>query len=58
MDIMSELAFLVVFLMFLGALLLIGCILISTLIMAATADYMQNGWTFTEAFKKSREEWK
>ena len=52
-----DVIFFMVYLAGAGALLLLGCIIIAVFIVLATADYMQNGWTFVESLKRAMKDW-
>lgn len=54
---LSDLAFGVTFLMGLGAFMLLGCIIISCLIVGGVVYKMQNGWSLREALRRELKEW-
>lgn len=54
---LSDLAFGVTFLIGLGALMLLGCVIIAFLIVGTVVFNMQHGWPLKDAIRRALKEW-
>jgi hypothetical protein len=54
---MSDIAFGVTFLMVVGALMLLGCIMVAFIIVGTVVYNMQNGWPLRESVRRALKEW-